>query len=125
MQFVAVAIGAMLGANLRFFVGLWVAERWGTDFPFGTLLINVSGCFAIGVVLSLLGERIGISPLWRLFFATGFLGGFTTFSAYGWEALSLSEQGAWVRAGVYVLSSNLLGFIGVWLGATLARLGPT
>ncbi|MGI9147393.1 MAG: fluoride efflux transporter CrcB [Chloroflexota bacterium] len=125
MQFVAVGVGAMLGANLRFVLGLWAADRWGTDFPFGTLLINVSGCFAIGVVLSFFGERVGISPLWRLFFATGFLGGYTTFSAYSWEVLSLAEQTAWLRAGVYVVGSNVLGFVGVWLGSLLARLAPS
>lgn len=124
MQFVAVAVGAMLGANLRFLVGLWATDRWGADFPYGTLLINVSGSFAIGLLLSFLGERVGVSPLWRLFFATGFLGGYTTFSAYSWEALSLAEQGAWLRAGVYIIGSNLLGFVGVWLGATLARMAP-
>jgi CrcB protein len=124
VQFVAVAVGAMLGANLRFVVGLWATDRWGADFPYGTLLINISGCFAIGIVLSFLGERVGINPLWRLFFATGFLGGYTTFSAYSWEALSLAEQGAWLRAAAYVVGSNVLGFVGVWLGATLARLAP-
>ena len=124
MQFVAVAIGAMLGATLRFAVGLWANDRWGTDFPSGTLLINVSGSFAIGVVLAFVGDRFGVNPLWRLFLATGFLGGYTTFSAYSWEALSLAEQGAWLRAGVYVIDSNALGFVGVWLGATLARMAP-
>ena len=124
MQFVAVAVGAMLGANLRYLVGIWAADRWGTDFPYGTLLINVSGSFAIGLVLSFLGERVGISPLWRLFFATGFLGGYTTFSAYSWEVLSLADQGAWLRAGAYIIGSNVLGFVGVWLGAALARLAP-
>src|SRR5437763_11604042 len=124
MQYVAVAVGAMLGANLRFMVGTWAAERWGPEFPYGTLLVNVSGAFVIGVFLALLGARIGIDPLWRLFFATGFLGGYTTFSSYAWEALTLAEQGAWVRAAVYVVGSNVVGFVGVWLGAVLARLAP-
>jgi CrcB protein len=124
MQFVAVGVGAMLGANLRFLVGLWAADRWGQDFPVGTLLINVSGSFVIGLFLALLSERLGVSPLWRLFFATGFLGGYTTFSAFSWEALNLAEQGAWLRAGVYVIGSNALGFVGVWLGATIARIAP-
>ena len=124
VQFVAVAVGAMLGANLRFVVGTWAAERWGTDFPYGTFLVNISGAFAVGVILAFIVEKAGLSPLWRLFFVTGFLGGYTTFSSYAWEALSLAERGAWLRAALYVLGSNLLGFIGVWLGATLARLAP-
>jgi len=85
------------------------------------LIVNVSGAFAIGIILAYLGERLEISLLWRLFFVTGFLGGYTTFSAYAWEALILAEQGAWLRAGAYVLGSNVLGFAGVWLGVTLAR----
>ena len=124
MSFLAVGIGAFLGANLRFIVGTWAAERFGVDFPYGTLIVNVSGAFAVGVVLAFMGERLGLSPLWRLFFVTGFLGGYTTFSSYAWEALVLAEGGAWVRAAVYVVGSNVVGFIGVWLGAMLARLIP-
>jgi CrcB protein len=125
VQFVAVALGAMLGANLRFLVGTWALERWGADFPYGTFIVNVSGAFAVGVALAFLSERADLSPLWRLFFVTGFLGGYTTFSAYAWEALALAEQGAVLRAGVYVLGSNALGLVGVWLGVTIARLSST
>jgi CrcB protein len=124
VQYVAVAIGAMLGANLRFILGNWAADRFGVDFPYGTLIVNVSGAFAIGLLLAFMSERIGIDPLWRLFFATGFLGGYTTFSSYAWEALTLTEQGAWLRAATYVIASNVIGFLGVWLGALLARLAP-
>jgi CrcB protein len=122
MQFLAIAVGAALGANLRFVVGVWAAENWPADFPYGTFIVNVSGAFAVGIVLAFLTERVGANPLWRLFFVTGFLGGYTTFSSYAWEALTLAEQGAWLRAWAYVLGSNALGFGGVWLGATLARL---
>jgi fluoride exporter len=115
----------MLGATLRYVVAIWALERWGADFPYGTFIVNVSGAFVIGVVLAYLGERFEISLLWRLFFVTGFLGGYTTFSTYAWEALALAEQGTFLRAGVYVLGSNALGFVGVWLGATLARLSTT
>ena len=125
MQFVVVAVGAMLGANLRFVVVNWAADRWGLDFPYGTLLVNLSGAFVIGLLLAFLGERLEVDPIWRLFFATGFLGGYTTFSAYAWEALLLVETGAWLRAGAYVLGSNALGFVGVWLGATLARMAAS
>jgi fluoride exporter len=124
VQYVAVAVGAMLGANLRFIVGNWAADRFGPDFPYGTLLVNITGAFAIGIVLSLLGERFGISPLWRLFFATGFLGGYTTFSSYAWEVLSLVQDGDWLPAVAYVLGSNVVGLFGVWLGSVIARLSP-
>jgi fluoride exporter len=124
VSFLAIGVGAFLGANLRFVVGTWAAERWGVDFPYGTFIVNISGAFAVGVMLAFIGERLGLSPLWRLFFVTGFLGGYTTFSSYAWEALALAEDGAWVRAGMYVLGSNLVAFVGVWLGAMLARLVP-
>ena len=122
MQYVAVAAGAVLGANLRFVISAWAADHWGADFPYGTLIINISGSFAIGVLLSLLGERIDVNPLWRLFFATGFLGGYTTFSAYAWEALTLAQDGAILRAALYVIGSNAVGLLGVWLGAVMGRL---
>ena len=112
----------MLGANLRYLVTGWSIDQWGTDFPYGTVIVNVSGAFVIGIILAYLGERFELSPLWRLFFVTGFLGGYTTFSTFAWEGLLLAEQGAFLRAGAYVLGSNMLGFAGVWLGATLARL---
>jgi CrcB protein len=124
VQYVAVAVGAMLGANLRFLVGNWAADQFGAEFPYGTLLVNVSGAFAIGIVLEFIGERVGISPVWRLFFATGFLGGYTTFSSYTWETLSLIQDGEWLPAAVYVFGSNLVGLVGVWLGSLVARLAP-
>jgi CrcB protein len=124
VQYVAVAVGAMLGANLRFVVGNWAVDRFGPDFPYGTLIVNVSGAFAIGIILSVIGERVGLDPLWRLFFVTGFLGGYTTFSSYTWEALSLVQVGDWLPALAYVLGSNVFGFIGVWLGVLIARLAP-
>jgi CrcB protein len=114
----------MLGANLRFLIGQWAADRFGADFPYGTFLINITGAFAIGIVLSVIGQRVGVHPLWQLFFATGFLGGYTTFSSYAWEALVLVGDGEWLPAAVYVVGSNVVGFAGVWLGATLARLAP-
>jgi len=121
---VVVAVGAMLGANLRFVVGNWAVDRLGPDFPYGTLIVNVSGAFAIGIILSIIGERVGIDPLWRLFFVTGFLGGYTTFSSYTWEALILAQDGDWLPALAYVFGSNVFGFIGVWLGTIVAHLVP-
>ena len=125
MRYGSIGVGAMLGANLRFIVANWAAERWGADFPYGTFAINVSGAFVIGMFLALLANRLDINPLWRLFFATGFLGGYTTFSSYTWEALLLAQTGAWLRAVVYVVGSNVLGLLGVWLGATLAQVLPS
>lgn len=124
MRYASVAVGAMLGANLRYIIGNWAADRLGAEFPYGTFVVNVSGAFVIGFFLALLANRIGVNPMWRLFFATGFLGGYTTFSTYSWEALTLAQAGDWTRAAGYVLGSNVVGLIGVWLGATLAQTLP-
>jgi fluoride exporter len=124
MRYASISVGAMLGANLRYVVANWAADRWGGDLPYGTFLINVTGAFVIGVFLALITDRLTVNPLWRLFFATGFLGGYTTFSSYTWEALILAQTGAWRRAGAYLLGSNAVGLIGVWVGASLTRLLP-
>jgi CrcB protein len=124
MRYAAVAAGAVLGANLRFIVTNWTVDRWGADFPYGTFVVNISGAFVIGVFLALLAAHAPVNPLWRLFFATGFLGGYTTFSSYAWEALSLAEDGAWARCVLYVGGSNAVGLVGVWLGATIGRALP-
>src|SRR5207302_244037 len=70
--YLVIALGGMLGANARYLVGLLVAERLGADFPYGTLLINVTGSLVIGFFLTLVTERLEVDPLWRLFFVTGF-----------------------------------------------------
>jgi len=121
VQYGAVALGAVLGANLRFIIGTWAAARWGSAFPYGTFIINVSGSLVIGFFLAAVVSRAGLNPLWRLLVVTGFLGGYTTFSGYAFEALSLAGSGAWLRFGLYVVGSNLLGLLGVWLGALLGE----
>lgn len=120
MPFLAVGAGAFLGANLRYLVANWAAGRWGDSFPYGTLIINLSGAFAIGLLLSVIVARAGIGPTARLFLVTGFLGGYTTFSSYTWEALVLANDTAWFRLAFYVAGSNVLGLAAVWLGAKLA-----
>ena len=116
-----VAAGGMLGALARYLVGLWAAERWGADFPWGTLIVNVTGCLAIGFGLTLLTERLSADPSWRLFFVTGFLGAYTTFSAYGWESAQLLADGAVGRALVNLVGSVALGLLATGLGIALAR----
>jgi fluoride exporter len=117
----AVSLGGILGANARYFVALYIAERFGAAFPYGTLLINVSGSLVIGFFLTLVTERVSIDPLWRLFFATGFLGAYTTFSTYTYEAAHLLRAGEYGPALVYLLGSVVLGMIGVLAGILVAE----
>jgi CrcB protein len=116
-----VGVGAFLGANARYWVGGWAAARLGTAFPYGTFIINVTGSFAIGVILTLLTERLVADPAWRLLLVVGFLGGYTTFSSYTYEGLTLLGAGQWPAALWYVVGSNVLGLLAAYAGMVLAR----
>jgi CrcB protein len=115
-----ISLGAIFGANLRYFVAQQIAKVT-TTFPYGTLLINVTGSFVLGFFLVWTTDRVLVDPRWRLFIAVGFCGGYTTFSSYAFETFVLIEQGQWLPAALNILASNALSFIGVVLGAILAR----
>ena len=120
-QILWVGIGGFAGANARFLLGRLLTGRLGDAFPAATLLVNVSGCFAIGILLTLLTERWGADPAWRLLLVVGLLGGYTTFSAFAYETLALIDRGAWTRAAAYVLASNLAGLLACAAGIALVR----
>jgi len=117
----AVGGGGILGANARYQLGEWIITRWGTTFPWGTLLVNLSGSLVLGFYLTLATERFTARPLTRLFVATGFLGGYTTFSTFSYEAMRLLQAGEPVRALLYVTGSLLAGIAAVIAGAAAAR----
>ena len=117
----AVAVGAALGANLRYLISTWVAQRVGSGFPYGTLLINVTGCLVIGVVLTLAATKFTLSEPLRLLIVTGILGGYTTFSSFGYEAFALIGSGNIEEAVLYMTSSLILGLGAVFLGSLLVR----
>jgi CrcB protein len=119
-----ISLGAAVGANLRYGLSIWAAQQWGTTFPYGTLVINILGSFAIGVAMALLTTRLAVSDLWRLLIVTGLLGGFTTFSTFSYETYGLLLDGSWLEAGLNILMSVGIGLLGVFLGAGLARLLP-
>src|SRR5688500_11979254 len=121
MELVWVGLGGFLGANARYALGVWIIERLGSAFPFHTLLINITGSLAVGVLLALFSDRLVVDPAWRLLLVVGFLGGYTTFSSYTFEALALAEAGNWPGALWYVLGSNALGLLAVYLGALAGR----
>ena len=119
---VAVAAGAAIGGVLRFAVVQAVVARLGGSQAFlATALINVTGSFAIGIVLELAGDRGALGRLERLFLATGVLGGYTTFSTFSYEAFALAGQGRFVVAAAYVLGSVVLGIAGVIAGIAATR----
>jgi CrcB protein len=116
-----VGIGGLVGAMARFAVYQLVVPRLGTGFPFATLLVNATGSLLIGVVVTWLTAR-AVDPAWRLVLVTGFLGGYTTFSAFSHETVSLLLDQRWERATLYVVGSNVVGVVACWGGIVLVRL---
>jgi CrcB protein len=111
---VAVAGGA--GSVLRYSLGGWLARSTGGVFPWETLTINVLGSLAIGSVAALVDRGHLLSPVTRMALMAGFLGGFTTFSSFALETFRLAEDAQWLRAGLYVLATNMIGLVAVWAG---------
>ena len=118
-----ISIGAVLGANLRYWVGDWAAQRFGSSFPYGTLLINLTGSFLLGLIVSMSMENFIIDPRLRLLLTIGFLGSYTTFSTYAYESIAFISQGQWGLGLFNLLGSSLLGalcaVLGIWLGKVL------
>lgn len=113
-------LGAAVGGACRFALATAIAERFAGRFPLGTFVINVTGSFGIGLLMTLLSDRFS-NPNLRLLLVVGVLGGYTTFSSFEWEALAASRGGAaWTGFG-YVTASVCVGFLAVWLGAFMGR----
>lgn len=115
-----IGLGGFLGANARYLLALWSADRFGTGFPYGTMIINVTGSFLIGLLVTLV-DRLGLSDEYRLLFVVGFLGAYTTFSTFSFEALALVEAGRYLTAAGYIAGSVLLGLLAVTAGLIIAR----
>lgn len=123
-RFVAISLGAIIGANARYLIGVWVAQRFATTFPLATLIINASGSLALGFFLILATERLSIGPEWRLLFAVGVLSSYTTFSSFSVETLALANSGRQALALGNVLLNVAMALAGAWLGGHLARSLP-
>lgn len=115
-----IALGGGLGSIARYWVGSTVASRLGTRFPYGTFVINLTACVLLGFAMTYLGKRTGLNPSWRFFIPIGFIGAYSTFSTFEWEAFSTLRTGAFFMASVYAVSSLILGLAAIWAGAMLA-----
>ena len=122
MTYAWIVAGAIAGAPLRYFVQGRVQDVTGITFPWGTLLVNLSGCLLIGVLMTLAEERDYFNREARLLLVVGFLGSYTTFSTFGWETVALLRENDLGRAAGNVALSTGAGLVGVWLGIVLARL---
>ena len=118
-RYLVVLAGAGLGGLARYAAGTWIMAKYAGRFPLGTLTINVSGSFLIGVLMTLLTERLNPHPNWRLFLVVGILGGYTTFSSFEYELYQAMHDGERWMGMLYLTASVALGYAGVWLGSLL------
>jgi CrcB protein len=121
MGYLIVFLGGGLGAALRHGINMLSARTLGTEFPYGTLIINVTGSLVMGLIAGYLAFKGDASQHWRLFLMTGILGGYTTFSAFSLDAALLYERGATGLAAIYVLASVILSIGGLFAGLAMVR----
>ena len=121
MNFIVVSLGAIVGANLRYILSRYAANVLGPVFPYGTLIINISGSFLVGWFMIWTTERVLVDPRWRLLLVVGFCGGYTTFSSYAFESMAYFEQGQWLLMATNILANNVLCLVAAVAGMALAR----
>jgi CrcB protein len=121
LSYLWIALGAVVGASARYFLSGYVARVFSASFPYGTLLINVTGSLLLGFFLILISERLFVDPRWRFLIAIGFCGSYTTFSSYAFETFAYMEQGQWLLMALNILASNVLCLAAVLTGAAVAR----
>src|SRR5277367_2848620 len=122
MRFLIVFLGGGLGAALRHGINIAAARALGTGFPYGTLIINILGSLAMGLIAEYFALKGGLPQHWRLFLTTGILGGFTTFSAFSLAAALLYERGQLAGAAVYVVASVVLAIGALFAGLAIVRM---
>lgn len=122
MKYLLIGLGGAVGAVGRYLLQGLVYQFTGATFPYGTLAVNILGCFLIGLMMELSADRFLIDAQLRLFITVGILGGFTTFSSFGYETFALLRDGELLRASFNVIGSVIIGLGAVWLGFVTARI---
>jgi len=120
-EFLVISLGAVAGANARYYLSRVAAKELGPVFPYGTLFINIVGSLIVGFFVIWTTERVLADPRWRLLVVVGFCGSFTTFSSYAFETMAYFEQGQWLPMLINVVSNNVLCLGGALAGMALAR----
>jgi len=116
-----ICLGAMVGANARYFISRYAAQLLGPVFPYGTLFINVVGSLIVGFFVVWTSERVLVDPRWRLLVVVGFCGSLTTFSSYAFETMAYFERGQWLLTLTNIVTNNLLCLAGAIAGMALAK----
>ncbi|MGH9528687.1 MAG: fluoride efflux transporter CrcB [Terriglobales bacterium] len=120
-DFLVISLGAIFGANARYFLSRYAAKILGPTFPYGTLIINVLGSLIVGFFVIWTTERVLVNPRWRLLVVVGFCGAFTTFSSYAFETMAYFEQGQWLLMLTNFFSNNVLCLGAALAGMAVAR----
>jgi CrcB protein len=116
-----VGAGGAVGCIARFLSQQFISRHYPSSFPWGTLLVNIVGCFTIGVVYALSEKGSVMSPEWRILLATGFCGGFTTFSSFAYENVALMRDGELLLTFLYIAASIIVGLAGAYLGILIVK----
>lgn len=120
-RYVMIALGGALGAIARYQLASMIQARIPVGFPWGTFIVNITGCLVMGVTTTVLTDRL-VHPNWRFLIPIGFIGAYTTFSTFELETFRAVTDGAWLVGGLNVVGSVLAGYIALWLGVVLTRL---
>lgn len=120
-RFFWICLAGAAGTGVRYLIALWTAQKLGSALPYGTLIINVSGCFAIAWIMHA-ALSFGWSPNLRAVITIGFIGGFTTYSSFNYETMRLFEEGAFAAGATNIVLTVLGGLAAGWLGLLTARL---
>ena len=122
LTYALVALGSAIGGTLRYWLAGVISQAYASTFPWGTLVVNVTGSAAIGLFATLTASdgRLYVPSEWRTFFMVGICGGYTTFSSFSIQTLALAEGGEWLAAGMNIMGSVALCLVAVWLGHAAA-----
>ncbi|HEY0794723.1 MAG TPA: fluoride efflux transporter CrcB [Acidisarcina sp.] len=121
MKYLWIGLGGALGAISRYAVGVWLYERLGSRFPYGTFAVNISGCFAVGLIVAFLDARSAVPSAWRYAVPIGFIGAYTTFSTFELESFHAVQDGFPGVALLNIILSVVIGYAAVWLGFAAGR----
>lgn len=124
LKYLMVGLGGCIGAIARFWLGDYIGSRMGTRFPYGTFVINISGSFLVGFIVTVLSAKAHLSANWRYLVPVGFIGAYTTFSTFEFETLRSIQDGQFAIASLNVVLSVLVGFIAVWAGVVAGNAVP-
>lgn len=120
-ELLAVALGGSLGAISRYTITNYIMQRWHCGWPWGTFVVNASGCLLMGFLMVFISEKADLPVYWRLLLGVGFLGGLTTFSSFSYESLTLLTKGDLLGVAINVAGSVVAGIFFAWLGTVIAR----